>query len=107
MITKHCRAIGAAKAFDANQEQRPLFRKAPEYPLQARRAGKEGEVVLRYTLDDQGFVEDPAVLDVKGGNIFSRAAIKALKQWRFAPRFIDGKPVATPELKHRITFELL
>ncbi len=104
--TKHCQAIGASRPFNPNQEQVPLYIVPPEYPSSAQRRGQEGEVVVSYTLDEGGFVKDAEVIKTSGAKRFNTAALDALQKWRFAPRYEEGVAVATPGLRHRITFEL-
>ena len=37
---------------------------------------------------------------------FDKAAIDAVKRFRYAPRFVDGEAVATEDVKTRISFAL-
>ncbi len=48
---------------------------------------------LSLTIDKNGFVTNPEVIKSKGGKSFEIETLKALKKWRYAPKFIDGKPV--------------
>ena len=44
---------------------------------------------------------DGAVLDAKflqGSLVFARSAIDAVKQWKFKPYFMNGRPVAVQSL---------
>ena len=104
--TTHCQAIGASRPFNPEQQQVPLYLSAPEYPRRAQVAGREGWVVVNFTLDEEGFVRDPSVVDWKGHKLFGEAALKTMKKWRFAPRHVDGEPVATSDLRYKLTFEL-
>ena len=57
----------------------------PEYPSEAKRAGKEGKVVLEATIDLDGKAKD---IKVKGDDVgfgFARAAIDALEASLFTP----------------------
>lgn len=92
--TQHCLAIGSMKPWKETQEQTPLYRLAPKYPMSAARKGKEGWVQLAFTVDEYGFVTEPRILDSKGGSGFEKSSLKSLKNWRYAPKFIDGKAVA-------------
>jgi TonB family protein len=51
--------------------------------MRARSRGIEGFVKLRFTLDEKGSAKDIEVADAFPEDIFDRAAIKALKKWRF------------------------
>lgn len=101
--TKHCQLIGKAQPIDVNREQIPLYRFAPEYP----RTSKQGYVTLEFTVDEEGFVKNPKAIDGENMDSFSKAAIKAVKDYRFAPRFENGQPVSTDGLKTRFTFRMV
>ncbi len=102
--TRHCLAIGSMKPFDPNQEQQPLFRRRPEFPRAAIFGGHEGYAVIEYTIDDQGFVRDPRVLESVGSVVFGEAAMQAISSWRFAPRFENGAAVATTGMRTKVNF---
>ncbi|MCG9739930.1 TonB family protein [Shewanella insulae] len=92
--TQHCVAIGSMKPWSDEQEQAPLYREAPKYPISYARDGREGWTQMSFTVDEQGFVRDPVVLASEGGQKFTRESLKAIKRWRYAPKFVDGKPIA-------------
>ncbi|WP_417349454.1 energy transducer TonB [Ferrimonas sp.] len=92
--TAHCLAIAQMKPWDNNQEQKPLFRQEPRWTPAALKRGKKGSVVLDITIDKQGFVTDMEVLDSQGHKDFVKETKKAVKKWRYAPKFQDGQPVA-------------
>lgn len=72
----------------------PLFRVDPIYPRKAARNRDEGWVKLRFTITELGSVVDPVVVDARPRRTFNRAAVAAIRQWRFKPRVVAGKPVA-------------
>ena len=57
----------------------------PEYPNEAKRAGKEGKVVLEATIDVDGKAKDIVVKEDTVGFGCARAAIQALKASHFIP----------------------
>lgn len=67
---------------------------APEYPAAAREQGLEAAVVLRLSIDEQGFVTDAVVLE-PAGHGFDEAARAAALRYRFAPAERAGKPIAS------------
>lgn len=103
--TAHCIAIGSMTPWDDQQEQTPLFRSSPQYPMSYIRAGREGWSEIEFTVDEQGFVQDPVTLASEGGPLFIKESLKAIKQWRYAPKFVDGKPVAA-QTTVRLLFEV-
>ncbi len=102
--TRHCLAIGCMQAFDPNREQQSLFRRRPEFPRAAIFGGHEGYAVIGYTIDEQGFVRDPCVPESAGSVVFGEAALEAISDWRFAPRFQDGSAVATMGMRTKVSF---
>ena len=103
--TAHCIAIGKMSPWSDEQEQTALYRVPPKYPLAYAKRSKEGSVQLSFTVTEQGFVKDPKVISVKGGDSFIKPSLAALKNWRYAPKFENGKAVAaqsTVQLDYRI-----
>jgi len=104
--TKHCLAIGAAKPHDPNQDYKPVYKIHPNYPESARRSSKEGYSIVSLTIDAEGFVTNPKVVENGGSKTFDAAALKAASQFRYAPRFVDGMPVATEDVRYKFTFDI-
>ncbi|ALO44280.1 energy transducer TonB [Pseudoalteromonas phenolica] len=90
--TKHCLAIAKMVPWKDSQEQEPLYRANPQYPKNMARKMKSGWVQLQFTVSTSGFVKDIEVIDSSEKG-FIKASIEALEQWRYAPKFEDGKPV--------------
>ncbi|MBX5481699.1 MAG: energy transducer TonB [Myxococcaceae bacterium] len=63
----------------------------PEYPQEARAAGKEGIVILKVVIDEAGRITAAKVL--RGEEPFVSAALKVVKTWRYTPATLDGVPV--------------
>ena len=57
----------------------------PAYPLSARRAGIEGEVVLRVTVSADGEARAVEIARSSGSEALDEAARKAIARWRFRP----------------------
>ncbi len=83
----------------------PLVRVPPQYPIRAAERGIEGWVVLRFTITATGTVENPTVIDAKPKRIFDRAAVRALKKWKYRPRVVDGVPIERTE-EVKLSFDL-
>lgn len=66
---------------------------APRYPTAALRRGESGEVLLRIDVDAEGRVADVGVVHGSGSRALDRAAISAVRGWRFLPGQRDGRPV--------------
>src|SRR5882762_10530873 len=65
----------------------------PVYPPEALAKKLHGSVVLQAVIGRDGSVEDLKI--VRGYFILGRAAISAVKQWRFQPYSIKGRAAAT------------
>ena len=64
----------------------------PPYPFQARRRGLEGQVVVRVQVSPAGWAKSVAVRRSSGHRVLDRAALEAVRDWRFKPAARAGKP---------------
>jgi len=99
-------------------EMLPRVKVAPEYPSEALRRVLEGWVIVEFEVTSQGRVKSPMAVascvkrqgesdcQSHSSNLFDRAAINAVKQFLYIPRFVDGRPVPTRGVQNRVTFEL-
>lgn len=58
---------------------------APQYPPTAYRRGIQGTVTIEFTIEPNGHTANIHVVNAHPQRIFNLAAIRAVKQWRFAP----------------------
>jgi protein TonB len=63
----------------------------PDYPREARERGIQGDVLLQATIDTKGNLTNLKV--VQGDPILVKAAIDAVKKWRYRPFILKGEPV--------------
>ena len=68
-----------------------ISRFLPNYPPAAERIGVEGKVVVDAVIDATGKVTDMNV--VSGPVLLRRAALDAVRQSKYEPSYLDGKPV--------------
>lgn len=71
---------------------RSIQRIPPIYPLAERKEGVTGEVLVGFTIDQNGVTHDVQVLRMTTSG-FGMSAVRAIRQWVFAPQTVDGKPV--------------
>jgi len=64
------------------------------YPKEALQHGLEGEVVLRLTIDSDGSIAEATVVRDPGEGL-GAAALRAVREFRFAPGKVGASPVAT------------
>ncbi|MEW6215638.1 MAG: energy transducer TonB [Nitrospirota bacterium] len=83
--------------FGSIEGPRFLRRELPNYPMIARRMGKEGRVILRLTMDEKGKLLNIEVVE-NAGYGFTEAAVEAVKRSTFQPAIKDRKPIASRAL---------
>lgn len=82
---------GAVKAENSIPPPKLLKRVDPVYPEEAREKKLQGIVILSVRTDKQGFVKNTLILK-SSNELFSSAAVAAVKQWRYEPYIKDGEP---------------
>ncbi|RMD86057.1 MAG: energy transducer TonB [Candidatus Dadabacteria bacterium] len=95
--------LGAAPA---DTDVIPMVRVNPQYPIAAAERGIEGWVLVRFTITPSGTVKDPEVIDSHPPGVFDRAALRAIRKWKYKPKIVDGKPVERRGVTVRLKFEL-
>jgi protein TonB len=73
------------------------------YPLPARQANVQGTVALALDIDAAGKVVGANALS--GPLLLRQAAIDAVKQWKYSPGLLDGKPAAA-QVTVKVEFRL-
>lgn len=97
-------APAAAPAFDSRQYQ-PLSKQAPDYPERALDKNIEGDCSVEYTVNPQGRVENPRVLE--GCHpLFMRPSLAAANTFRYQPRIVEGKAVAVPAVRNTFHYRI-
>ena len=84
----------------------PILRVSPLYPARAASRNIEGWVELAFTIAATGTTKDVRVVRAEPENIFDRAAVKAVRKWKYKPQVVDGKPADRPNVHVVIKFEL-
>jgi TonB family protein len=84
---------------------RRTFFMAPSYPARARERGTEGWVDLEYTVATDGATRDAIVRAAEPQGVFDRAALDAVKRWRYEPRVVGGS-VVEQRVETRLRFRL-
>lgn len=78
---------------------------APRYPRQAVDAGVSGKVVLLVDVRADGSVGNVVVKSAQPAGMFEDASVAAARQWRFTPKRVAGKAVAS-RIQVPVNFEL-
>lgn len=69
----------------------PARADVPQYPPDARAAGISGVVIAEIVVDASGKVTAAKI--VRSIPLLDEAALKAVRNWRYAPTVVDGQPV--------------
>jgi protein TonB len=77
-----------------SQQPRPVFQPAPNYPPELAKSKAKGKVNLVVLVDASGAVKT-ATVKHSTNPAFDRAAIDAVKKWKFEPALRDGQKVAS------------
>jgi TonB family protein len=74
------------------KEPRLIASAVPVYPMGAKQAGVEGDVVVNTTIDKNGSVVGMKV--ISGPALLRQAALDALRRWKYEPSMLNGQPIA-------------
>ncbi|MBP6344021.1 MAG: energy transducer TonB [Candidatus Omnitrophica bacterium] len=70
-----------------------LSNPAPKYPLEAKRKGWAGTVLLRVSIGKGG---DPFKIEVKnssGYDVLDESAVATVRKWKFRPKYVGDMPI--------------
>ena len=68
-----------------------IHKVAPEYPVEAKKSGVQGKVVLGAIIDKEGSVANLKV--DSGPKELRQSSIDAVRQWKYKPYLRNGQPV--------------
>ncbi|QXI17748.1 energy transducer TonB [Pseudomonas hamedanensis] len=93
------------QALADSRQYLPLSKEAPEYPERALDKNIEGDCSVEYTVNPQGRVENPRVLD--GCHpLFIRPSLAAAQTFKYQPRIIDGVAVSVPAVRNTFHYRI-
>jgi len=104
LMAKAAQQVGQ-DIFDAgalDSRPKPVFQSPPRYPNELRREKKKGQVYVIFVVNANGRVEDPVVKRATHP-AFEKAALDAIRQWKFEPATRGGEAVAA-KMSIPITF---
>lgn len=97
--------VTGAGVSTGNSGLTPLVRVQCDPPRQAKIEGIKGSITLRYNVNTNGMVEHVEVVDSKPARVFDQNCIRAMLQWRYKPKMLDGKPIAVNGNQFTFTFD--
>ena len=80
-----------------------IKRVQPVYPAQARQMHLEGTVELQANIAESGSIS--SVKQLSGDRVLGRAAMDAVRQWKYKPYYLNGQPVEV-ETQITVNFKL-
>ena len=87
-------------------DAQPLVRALPKYPTGCMGgAGRRETVFLEFDVTSTGQTTNIRVIDTTH-KCLNRPSMRAVEKWRYAPKLVDGEPVARAGVQVAITFEL-
>jgi protein TonB len=99
-------AGGIGAGGGADRDVVPLVRINPDYPMRARQRGIEGWVTVEFSISKAGTVKDLVVIASHPGRVFDRAALQAIRRWKYNPKIQDGAAVERPGVKVTLEFAM-
>lgn len=97
---------GGFSMASADGDAVPMVRVPPQYPERALQRGIEGRVLIEFTISKSGSVTDPKVIAAEPSKIFNKAALKAVRQWKYNPKIVNGTAVEQTGVRISIPFKL-
>ena len=86
---------GASAVNVATSTAVPISQPPPIYPRNAMLMSHEGRVRVRVDIGADGVPTDSSVVESSGDRDLDRAAMQAVRRWRFKPATAHGAPVAS------------
>ena len=88
-------------------QYQPISKKPPAYPRRALDRGLEGDCTVSYTVNQDGRVTDPEVVDgACDSPLFERPSVAAAKSFRYQPRTINGQRVAVSDVRNTFRYRI-
>jgi len=91
--------VMAAAKIGGFAEAVPLVRTSPLYPPSALARRQEGTVTVRFTVSEEGDVIDPEVIESTPSSVFDSSALRAIRNWKFRKKIVNGQAVAWQSLQ--------
>ena len=88
-------ATATTPATGPTRAAQPVARLQPDYPREAFRAGEQGRVLLSVQVGADGVPTDVQVAESSRSRDLDRAAVEAVRKWRFEPALDNGQAVAS------------
>ena len=99
-------SLNLSGGFNPDRDAQPLVRIPPRYPERALSRGVEGWVLVQFNVTPEGEVVNAEIIDGEPKGMFDRSAIRAVENWKYQPKIVDGKPAPRFGVQTVFTFKL-
>ena len=99
-------ATGSEVTDEDEGSLRALIKIMPEYPRQAWMSKVEGDVLVEFSVNQQGVVQNIKVIS-SSNPAFDLATIDAVSRFRYQPAEENGNAIVTTGVRERFYFRLL
>lgn len=76
----------------ASADPVPVSSPSPRYPQEALRRNESGKVMVRVEVGPDGVPTATSIVESSQSRALDKAALDAVKRWRFRPATVDGQP---------------
>jgi protein TonB len=77
-----------------NSNVQATYKTTPKYPKRAQNRRQQGWVKIQFIITASGQVKSPFVVSSKPSHVFDKAALKAIRRWKFKAKRVNGQAVA-------------
>jgi len=98
--------VDGERFFSADGQLVTLTKVQPHYPARQITRGVEGYVDVRFDVTATGATDNIRVIASEPQGVFDREVVRAVKQWKYRPRVVDGKPRPSYNVTERVSFKL-
>ena len=75
------------------------------YPPKARKFGYVGQVIVGFSVAEDGTVSGAHIVDAEPPSVFDRSALSHIRTWKYNPPIYNGQNVQVDDVYVRIVFE--
>ena len=87
------------------ENNQKIVRTAPKYPRLALRRGITGFVEMKFNVSTDGKTKNIVVVNSEPKKTFDKSAVKALSQWTYYPKIVNGHAVEMKDLMVTLHFD--
>ncbi len=78
----------------------------PVYPHSQIAKGTEGYAIVGFSVAADGSVFNAYIIESEPGSVFDKASLKAIEKFKYKPKHVGGKPIATENMQTMFTYKL-